>query len=445
MNSGCSDFASDGPNAVVAQNQFMEAFSHLDEIYKRTGRPIEVDFRKLVRLHSGADRSTHLIHSYPAKLLPNIPIFFLNSGLLTASNSVVYDPFCGTGTVLLEAILAGHQALGADANPIARKIARAKTTSSSGVELREALSDVLIRAELIDPIQFSPVVDVNKWFTEKARRDLGKILAAIGFVENLTVREFLEVSFSQSVRRCSLADPRMSVPVRRKDTCFEESDPAGIFERVALNNIRRLEGLPKRSSPSHIGHDARHPLPSGFGSVDMIITSPPYAGAQKYIRASSLSLGWLGLAPENKLRELERLNIGREHLTAAERQICWRNEPFDLRIELDKVNAINPTRACIFANYISDMREALKASLDTLKKGGTFVLVIGDNSVCGLPVRTSKYIKSIILQENFDVILEVVDAIKSRGLMTKRNKTAGIISHEHVIVFRKRNGKAGNS
>lgn len=445
MNNVFSNFTLDGPNTVVAQNQFVGAFSSLIKKYQKLKKPIEVDFRKLVPLHSGADRSTHLIHSYPAKLLPNIPIFFLNSGLLTCGNSAVYDPFCGTGTVLLEAILSGHRAFGADANPIARKITRVKTTSYCGAELREALSDVLVGADCIDPIQFSPVVDVNKWFSVKSRRDIGKILASIRLIANSTVREFLEVSLSQCLRKCSLADPRMAVPVRRKDTCFEEADAVDIFEKTALNNIRRLERLPKLSLPSHIGNDARHPLPSGSGSVDMIITSPPYAGAQKYIRASSLSLGWLGLAPENKLRELESLNIGREHLTAAERQVRWSSEPFDLRSDLDRVNAINPTRACIFANYISDMRHALKASLDTLRVGGSLVLVIGDNMVCGLPIRTSKFLKSIVESENFDVTLEVVDAIKSRGLMTKRNKTAGIISHEHVIVFRKSDGKTGNS
>lgn len=445
MNNPSCTFTFDGPNAVVKQNQFEAAYSNLVEEYRKTKKSVEVDFRKLVPLHSGADRSTHLMHSYPAKLLPNIPIFFLNSGLLGNSASVVYDPFCGTGTVLLEAILAGHEAIGADANPIARKITRVKTTSHCGEKLRNTLTDVLVRAEHIDPTQFSPVVDVNRWFTEKAKEELGKLLAAINTVEDSASREFFEVSFSQCVRKCSLADPRMAVPVKKKGARCIEVDAAELLQKTALNNIQRLERLPDNSLPTHIGSDARHSLPGKRADVDMIITSPPYAGAQKYIRASSLSLGWLGLAPENRLRKLEMLNIGREHLTANERQISWNDEPNDLRLELDRVKAINPTRASIFANYITDMRLALKTSLTTLRDGGHLVLVVGDNMVCGQPIQTSRYVKSIVEQENFEVALEVVDAIKSRGLMTKRNKTAGIISHEHVIVFRKINGKAGNS
>jgi hypothetical protein len=47
-------------------------------------------------------------------------------------------------------------------------------------------------------------------------------------------------------------------------------------------------------------------------SVDLIIASPPYLGAQKYIRASSLNLGWLGLAKSNGLRSLEDQVVGRD-------------------------------------------------------------------------------------------------------------------------------------
>ena len=436
-------FTFDGPNCLVRCDHFEADFSRLVRQYEQENRSIEVDFRKLVPLHSGVDRLTHLVHTYPAKLLPNIPIFFLNSGLLNAPNSVVYDPFCGTGTVLVEAILSGHRAIGADSNPIARKITRAKTTAHCGTELRGALNEALQVAVDQKPVNFSPVVDVNNWFSEHARRSLGQLRSAMNLVKNPIVREFLEVSFSQCIRKSSLADPRMAVPVRRKDANRGVDDVFALFERTALNNIQRLERLPESSSPTFVGKDARESLsvtcPS-VGYADMIFTSPPYAGAQKYIRSSSLSLGWLGLAPGNKLRPLEKLNIGRENLTVEERQISWDKESEKLRTDLNMINQINPLRACIFANYIVDMRDSLQTSLDALRAGGTIVLVIGDNMVCGMPVQTSQHIKEITLQQSCRVVIELVDTIKSRALMTRRNKTAGLISHEHVIVFRKHDG-----
>jgi DNA modification methylase len=74
--------------------------------YKLTKVPIEVSFRALIPQLKRTDRLTHLIHTYPAKLLMHIPYFFLNNNVFSKRGDTILDPFCGTGTVLLEAILA---------------------------------------------------------------------------------------------------------------------------------------------------------------------------------------------------------------------------------------------------------------------------------------------------------------------------------------------------
>src|SRR5947208_2086524 len=96
--------------------------------YKRGSDPVRIDFRKLVLWPSYPERATHLIHPYPAKLLAHIPFFFLAQTELSEDGETVADPFCGSGTVLLESVLAGRSAFGADANPLARLIATVKTT-----------------------------------------------------------------------------------------------------------------------------------------------------------------------------------------------------------------------------------------------------------------------------------------------------------------------------
>lgn len=95
--------------------------------FQKDGEPISVNFRTLVPELKKAERFTHLIHSYPAKLLANIPYFFLATDTFCPADGIVLDPFCGTGTVLLEAALSGRNALGADANPLAELITDVKT------------------------------------------------------------------------------------------------------------------------------------------------------------------------------------------------------------------------------------------------------------------------------------------------------------------------------
>ena len=67
--------------------------------------------------------------SYPAKFIPEIPrqlIELFHPG----DTSGVLDPFCGSGTTLVETIDAGLDAWGIDLNPLACLIAKVKTTSS---------------------------------------------------------------------------------------------------------------------------------------------------------------------------------------------------------------------------------------------------------------------------------------------------------------------------
>ena len=90
------------------------------------------------------DFATHWIHWYPAKMFYKIPAEILAS--LTAETLTVLDPFCGSGTVLLEAALRGHSAIGIDVNPLARLISRVKTTRLDVASLSRRADQTLSRA-----------------------------------------------------------------------------------------------------------------------------------------------------------------------------------------------------------------------------------------------------------------------------------------------------------
>jgi len=65
---------------------------------------------------------THNIHPYPAKFIPQIPSCFIET--YSKKNDVVLDPFCGSGSTLLEATIRDRKAIGLDLNPIATLISR---------------------------------------------------------------------------------------------------------------------------------------------------------------------------------------------------------------------------------------------------------------------------------------------------------------------------------
>lgn len=318
---------------------------------------LEVDFRQLVPFGSGIDRATHLVHSYPAKLIPNIPIFFANCRSLATRGSSIYDPFCGSGTVLVEGALNGSEISGANSNPLARLITSVKTTAIEPKRLKRSLAQILRRYPTMKPRVFDPVVDPTKWFDSKTSKTLGKLIAAIDTEKADIERDFFRVCFSQCVKKVSRADPRMSVPVLRRAAALPTAEAAvdliPLFVCTAETNFDRVATLPVGTRARFLGTDARSPLPENVASsgVDLILTSPPYAGAQKYIRASSLSIGWLHLAQNSRLRPLEATNIGREHLSRSERE----NNSLD-RGERNGRGALSgPRRKSASCRYLCDI------------------------------------------------------------------------------------------
>ena len=443
-----------GPHAPLHMNgqpelsskdswDFSATYEALRSEYELAGNPIAVNFRKLAPFNSGVDRLTHLVQSYPAKLLLNIPVFFLHCNQM-GNPGHLRDPFCGSGTVLLEGMIKGWKVSGADSNPLARLISRVKLTALDVENISQAASRVSDHWKE-SWIPFLPVVDVNFWFSKEAQEKLGG-LPAITREKNDEIRNFLYVCLSSCVRKASFADPRLSVPVRAGEILKEWKDEERydvleLFETAVVENSRRVAALANLERPAklqlQISEDARSSTEESLatGCVDLIITSPPYIGAQKYIRAASLNLGWLGLVPTGRLRDLEEQSIGREHYRKTEYETLVLPDHDVAHEQIKEIKGRNPLRAHIASKYLIEMADAFAEIVRLVREGGKVILVVGNNTVAGDEFYTSQYIQQLAVAAGLRLELELVDDIRSRGLMTKRNTTAGIISREYIQVY----------
>jgi hypothetical protein len=437
--------------------------------FKAKGRTIPVSFRDRLRFLNNADRYSHLIHPYPAKLLVHIPYFFLANSILSVPGDTVLDPFCGSGTVLLEALLARRSAIGADVNPLARLISRVKTSPPDPARLGRSIDRLQKRIRSNPRVDLPDVINLEYWFYPHVTRKLLSILEAVNETTDAAIRSFFLVCFSSCIRKVSLADPRLTVPVRLKAGQYPKGhwlrektdqhlrrlkrvDVGRIFFSTVEENSRRVislgRTLPESLRTVGIALDSRdlrtgnasnngpaNRLPSR--SVDCVITSPPYVGSQKYTRATSLSLGWLGLCRSTELRSLEELSLGREHYPKASYENRLRTGIKAADNALDRVEKINPLRSHIAANYLIEVREAFLEINRVLRPGGYFVLVTANNELCGMEFKVQEYLHTIAEEIGFRLVLKLVDEIRSRGLMTKRNKTASLITREWVLLFQK--------
>lgn len=449
-----------------APHNITETYATLSKAFRSDKEPVNVSFRKMVSAFAYGDRATHFIHPYPAKLLAHIPYFFLNNPSICPPGSQVLDPFCGSGTTLLEATIAGHRATGIDVNPFAAFVAKAKTSTISSTWLR-SMSEIAIAARCSRSRAKSSLPNIPNpklWYTANGLLELSRLREGILQCENAKYRSVMMVILSLTARSLSLADPRMPVPVRvrmknavsptlrrRFLSVFRtarEADAVGEFRTAVEKTAKRYEAyrqllLESGYSPAVSVHcdSVTHPkstLNSELNeSTDIIITSPPYCGAQKYVRSSSLSLGWLNLAHAEELADLEQATVGRERIRRATASSNLDGLPSELIALIRKVQQENTMRGAIITEYFIDMKRAFTNTTSWLKPGGRMILVVGDSYVCGHKVPTSEILRSFLHDLGMSTELILRDNIVSRGLLMARKGTETAITTEQIMVLRK--------
>ena len=113
---------------------------------------------------------THGIHPYPAMMIPQVARRLI--GKYAREEGILFDPYCGSGTTLLEGMLADLVSTGTDLNPLARLIARTKTVPIDLERLDREIGDFiefgLMAAESSNGRGKVPdIPNVGYWFSER--------------------------------------------------------------------------------------------------------------------------------------------------------------------------------------------------------------------------------------------------------------------------------------
>jgi len=137
-----------------------------------------------------ANTGLHAIHPYPAKFIPQIPRQLIQLFGLE-ERGVLLDPFCGSGTTLVEAINAGRDAYGVDLNPLACLISRVKTTPLPGA-LDTIARQVTARAQELlssETVQVPCILRLDHWFKLDVQKALTVLIGEISHIPSCSVRE----------------------------------------------------------------------------------------------------------------------------------------------------------------------------------------------------------------------------------------------------------------
>ena len=342
------------------------------------------------------------VHPFPARMAPGIALDVVEK---CEEPLRILDPMSGSGTVLAVAQTVKHHAIGIDTDPLAVLISRVWTTAISQEALLDEAATVLNRARrAFVPLRTRDAYPkgsdeetrqfVRFWFDDYARRQLTALADTIADVCEGKIRDALWCVFSRLIiTKRSGASLAMDLSHSRPHKAFRRapSKPFSKFmfaaKRVAggCMDDRRHDSVP----PTRVHEGDARTLPLGNGSVDLVLTSPPYLNAIDYLRCSKFSLVWMGYTLE-EIRRIRSASIG---------TIVGKYEDDDYaRDIISKISlqpALDPRQEAILTRYVDDMRQVVSETARVLVDGGRAVYVIGENTVYGTFIRNSRIMEEL--------------------------------------------------
>lgn len=348
--------------------------------------------------------SVHGLHEYKGKFNPQIAKAILNIFSVRKGDRVL-DPFCGSGTTLVECAQIGAKGVGTDLNPFAVFIAKAKllALNTSAERLAETFQAIQKRIERVSVRSRTIHLDergiyLSSWFDRKILSQVEVVRDCIEEVAEETASIFLVIA-SNLLRDYSLQDPR-DLRIRRRSSPLPSKPYARAFAEACQSFLKRLataqEVLGCRlSKSSAIVSDATKISRLYRGrAFDAALTSPPYAMALPYIDTQRLSLVWLALLQPARILELEAELIGSREMRGPDRrqleqhlagnvdelpeeqlQLCHK-----LRDSLKDTDGFRRKAVPVLLyRYFADMLTMFRAVQPSMKAKAPFALVVGHN------------------------------------------------------------------
>jgi len=419
-----------------------------------------------------AEKFTHYLFKFPAKFHP--PVVRRLIDRYTKPGDIILDPFCGSGTLLVEAAVSGRSAVGIDVDPLAVFITKVKTHRFRAGSLRTDAEKIVTdvrefsrpEREYVD-LQFNDITpealarvvkdealwvpeipNLLHWFRRYVVMDLGRLLGYLRRAKiSETHREFFLLCFAAIIRAASNADPvpvsglEVTAHMKRRDEAGRIINPFELFEKAVRRSLVAVKAYQEKADPA-VRLKAIQADSTVLGGrlkkqVDAVITSPPYHIAVNYYRRHQLEMFWLGFTKtqEDRLallpKYIGRDKIGKAHPFIAKGEI---NTPLVKAWE-EHIRQVSPERAVAFKHYTVAMAKVFHEISTVLKPDGHALFVVGHSSWNGQEIPTGKLFvelagTAMLLKEQFWY------PVSNRYMSYSRHNGASI-DREFVLVFQK--------
>ena len=398
-----------------------------------------VSFRDLVPEIKDTGYLTHSIFYYPAKFIPHVVRYALES--FTNEGDWVVDPFAGSGTVGVEAYLCRRNAFLLDLNPLLDYMIPLKVPTEKGRLLEDYLGRMLDGLEVSDD-HFTPAwSNLTYWYPPEM---LEVLRGHWGFIKNSerdTYTAIIESALLKASKHFSYAEHRTPKLFRSKSkrkyveellqTDWEEKLKRMIRSR-SLETLRNMNDFVAVTDRHNNCVEFKGAVDSSYypfqREFDALITSPPYLQAQEYMRTVKMELFWLGYNDE-EIRGLSRLEIP---YRKADRVIQTPTLE-KVRSELTREDLLK-----LLDSYFCHTINALENAMHQLRANGTACIFIGNPLIDGIKVEIWRILMEYFTDNGYRFENLYEDRIKNRQLFgTRKNKNPDGMKSEFLLILRK--------
>jgi DNA modification methylase len=384
----------------------------------------------------------HKIHSYPAMLHPLLVDYLIDN--YANKNSVILDPFSGSGVSLLQAGLKGHKSFGFDINPIALLISKVKITNYDLKLLEQDIKKIKSDVEKSGEVDIPEIKNIDYWYSESTQNSLGKIRYCLKNNKynypDLLKTCFVFICRDQSYtrngefKRYRIKSDKLD---KKKDETFDRffGHLGDVFEIIKISN--------KKITPPDHFLDSSENIDKYKIKYDLIITSPPYGDSRTtvaYGEFSSFGLEWINdLMDEMSIKySIDKQSVGKKRPLAKgllENQI--------LNNIIHQISQEDIKRCGDVLGFFNEYFIILEKLLSNLDKKGRACFIVGNRRVKGVEVPMDQItaemmekcgiaVKDILVRDISNKVMPFVNSPTNE--CGKKDKT---MSFEYIVIGNK--------
>lgn len=411
-------------------------------MYKRT-----IDRRWSFK-NSDTKEYTHCYHIYPAMMIPQVARTLLKEYHPQGGLHLLFDPYMGSGTSLVEANIAGIDAIGTDLNPLARFIAKVKTTHYDERHIQDRFSFLqsflpFYNEDQVRNRTFDRISNYTFWYTEDNLLKLSFLSQLID--ECGEEKDFFNIALSEVVREVSFTrnGEFKRYKMSKKQLQRFNPDVFHLFEQKVFRNMAGLKQFNQIVTNSHseiYDFNTVNNIPTTIlpqSSVDMVITSPPYGDSRTtvaYGQFSRWSNEWFGM---KNAQHLDRLLMGGQK---------YEDTSFECESIEDKLKQIKESDSKRYGEVVSflmDYRNSIVHVADVVRRGGVICYVVGNRTVKGVQIPLDYFTIEMFSHHGFEHIDTIVREIPNKRMPSKNSPTnkagakVATMSNEYIVIMRK--------